>query len=137
MMKQALVLASVLALGACANNRSNIAQDANPQGSPRYVDDERLIGDPALDARVGMTNIVEGETPGGLRRVQAELFNGTNKFQQIRYRFTWTDGDGLTVNSPANTWTTVGVSAGDYTTIQGIAPTQEAVDFRLSWRDAK
>jgi uncharacterized protein YcfL len=81
--------------------------------------------------------VIESETPGGFRKVQAELFNETNSFKTIRYQFTWFDQDNFAVESPVNAWTTVGIQPQAFARITGIAPTANAVDFRLNLRPAQ
>lgn len=124
--------APALLLGACASQpRVNTAESANPASVPHFIEDSRVTRDPRLGRDVALVGIIEGDTPAGLKIVEAELYNASNRRQGIRYRFEWFGAGGLSVGSATSVWRDRALIAGERTRISAVAPNPTAVDFQL------
>lgn len=132
-----LTLSVPVLLGACTSNNTNVIEESRLRGTPQVVDDQRLISNSDLAQDISLTGIIEGETAGGFRKVEAQLFNQTNKFRNVRYQFVWFDEDNFQVDGPLSAWTTVGIAPTAYARITSVAPHPRAVDFQLNVRPAK
>lgn len=130
------LLGLTLAMPACKAGRTNTFGEANPQARPDFVQDTRFINDPAFADMIGLVSIIDGEAPGGMRRVQAELFNDSGRFRELQYSFRWYSMDGMQIDSNLSQWKTIGIQPKDYARITGVAPSPAAVDFTLSIRRA-
>lgn len=128
----ACALASTLLLGACASQpRVNTTDPANPSAVPAFIEDSRVTRDPRLTRDVALVGIIEGDTPAGLKIVEAELYNTSNRRQGIRYRFEWFGAGGMSVNSATSVWRDRALIAGERARISAVAPNPNAVDFQL------
>ncbi|KUM01831.1 hypothetical protein AWB61_03680 [Chromobacterium sp. F49] len=62
--------------------------------------------------------------------VQAELSNSATKQQMLFYRFKWLDGSGMQTGAE-ETWKQLQLQGLERKSIQTVAPTPQAADFRL------
>ncbi len=62
--------------------------------------------------------------------IQAELSNGSSSNQTLFYRFKWLDGSGFQTGGEEG-WKTLVIYGKQRSTIQTVAPTMQAVDFRI------
>ena len=62
--------------------------------------------------------------------VQAEISNSDSDNQQLFYRFKWLDANGFVIDND-EAWQPLLVYAGQKHTINGLAPTPQATDFRI------
>lgn len=124
-----LVVAAGLLAG-CAQRSVNVVEPAALEGRPAIVADKRVTTDGSLARKIGIIEVREGMTEGGLRRVQVELVNQSRKAMTVNYRFDWYDDKGLAVDTPLAIWKTVQVQGGQPFTIAAVAPHPRAVDFR-------
>lgn len=134
MWKQALMAgAGVAALVGCANQNVNVAGPADREATPDVEAIERIVLNPPLDRRVRIGSVYEGEADG-LRRIQANVANVSDGRTFFQYRYDWFDADGFVIEGPASAWTRQSILAGQRVSLTGIAPTPEAVDWRLTIR---
>ena len=65
-----------------------------------------------------------------LMALQAEVFNSDSNNQQLYYRFKWLDRNGIVIGDD-EAWQPLLVYAGQRQTINALAPSPQAVDFRI------
>lgn len=121
----------------CANQAGTTARDSRPTARPQVVDADYFINNEGFANKIALTGIIEGTTPAGRKRVEAELYNETKKFQNVNYSFKWFDDQGIAVDSIAETWRTVGIQAATAERVTAIAPTERATDFELRIRPTR
>lgn len=128
----ALVAATLLAaaLGGCSS--SNVYETTNAR--PNAVEFQTKISNPFLKGRVDVTSCYVGQTPDGLLRVQCNLENKSGGNAQYMYMFTWFDAAGLKIGNNSDFWTRRELNAGASGEVPGLAPTKNAVDWRLEIR---
>lgn len=121
---------ALLVLAGCATN-VNTVQRAQPQATPDLVSDKRIVTDNTLARKVRINAINQTTVSGNLQKVQATLENLKNDARTIRYKFEWTDKDGMAVGSPNETWKTLTLMGRETTTVSTVAVNPRAVDFVL------
>ncbi|MDD5228242.1 MAG: YcfL family protein [Methylococcales bacterium] len=65
-----------------------------------------------------------------LMAIQAEIFNTDSTNQQLYYRFKWLDKSGMVIGDD-EAWQPLLVYAGQKQTINALAPSPQATDFRI------
>jgi len=113
----------------------NSAERAVPQALKNSVDLTRVTTDPSLKRKVYVVGMNESYVSGNMLKVQAELQNKTNSYQEFYYAFDWFDVDGMLVSSPTGGWRPSGIQARELKAITAVAPTPKTVDFRLKLRE--
>jgi uncharacterized protein YcfL len=115
----------------------NNVERANPQASPSYVEDQRIITDATLANKLQILSINEATVSGDMLKIQATLQNTSLRARTIKYRFEWIRADGMEQASPANSWRTVRMQSGEVRAISGIGPSPQIRDFRLKIQETK
>jgi uncharacterized protein YcfL len=128
-----LATAAVLLAG-CATN-VNTVERAQPQATPSYVADKRVVTDNTLAGMVRVVSINQATVSGNLLKVQATIENLKNSLRTLNYKFEWIDRDGMAINSPNETWKTIQLQGRETTTISTVAINPRAVDFVLKLRE--
>jgi len=118
----------VLALSGCNVSNTYEAKDGN-KGEP--IKDKRVTWNWGLNWSVYVTGLYELKKPGELMRVDYEVNNRSLDPKTFRYKFEWFDANGMVVPGNDN-WREGTVAAGEYKRFYGLAPTLQAVDFRLA-----
>ena len=91
-----------------------------------------------LADQVAVTDVRRSKTNDGFDRVQVFVKNLTEGRAKIRYRFNWTDFDGVEVKDPDHdAWERLAIDPGDDATLTSIAPTKNCYDFKLRLRRMK
>lgn len=129
-----LALCAVLLLAGCGTT-VNTVERAQPEASPSYVADKRVITDRTLAAMFRVVSINQTTVSGNLLKVQATIENLKNSTKALTYKFEWIDADGMAVDSPNETWKQIRVQGRETTTISTVAVTPRAVDFRLKLKE--
>lgn len=76
-----------------------------------------------------VSNIVTTKR-NNLLALQVDIFNADSDNQQLFYRFKWLDRGGMLIGDD-EAWQPLLVYAGQKQTINGLAPSPQATDFRL------
>lgn len=129
-----LLAAAGLLLAGCATN-VNTVERAQPQATPNYVADKRVITDNTLAGMVRVVSINQATVSGNLLKVQATIENLKNSLRTLNYKFEWIDQDGMAINSPNETWKSIQLQGRETTTISTVAINPRAVDFVLKLRE--
>lgn len=91
-----------------------------------------------LTDQVAVSDVRRSKTNDGYDRVQVFLKNFADERMKIRYRFNWTDSDGVEVRDPDHdAWERLAIDPGDDATLTSIAPTKNCYDFKLRLRRIK
>lgn len=91
-----------------------------------------------LTGQVAVSDVRRSKTNDGYDRVQVFLKNFADERMKIRYRFNWTDSDGVEVRDPDHdAWERLAIDPGDDATLTSIAPTKNCYDFKLRLRRIK
>ena len=117
-------------LGGC--NSSNVYETTNAR--PNAIEFDSKISNPFLKGRLDVTSCYVGQTPDGVLRVQCNIQNKSGGNAQYMYAFTWFDSSGLKIGNNHDFWTRRELNAGASGEIPGLAPTKNAVDWRLEIR---
>lgn len=125
-----LTAGALAALTGCATN-VNTAERAQPQATPNFISDKRVITDNTLARTVRINAINQATVSGNLLKIQATLENLKSNPRTIRYKFEWIDQSGMAVNSPNETWKTLMLQGRETTMISTVAINPSAVDFVL------
>lgn len=91
-----------------------------------------------LAETMAVTDVRRSKTNDGYNRVQVFLKNLSDNRIRIRYRFNWTDSNGVEVrDSDHDAWERLSVDPGDDATLTSIAPGKNCYDFKLRLRRIK
>lgn len=138
MLRQILAPACILAAASLFNTGCttvNSAERAMPQAQKTSIDLTRITTDPSLKRKVYVVGMNESIVSGDMLKVQAELQNKTNSYQEFHYAFDWFDVDGMRVSSPTGGWRPSGIQARELKAISAVAPTPDTVDFMLKLKE--
>jgi len=113
----------------------NSAERLIPNAQKNSIDLTRVTTDPSLKRKVYVVGMNESFVSGNMLKVQAELQNKTNSYQNFHYAFDWFNVDGMRVSSPTGGWRPSGIQARELKAISAVAPTPDTVDFRLKLRE--
>ncbi len=124
----ALCFMTVLALSGCAGDMvAGISIDS----SQHVVIGNEIPAD-ALSFGTSKVSMVDDHL-----LAQVDIKNETNQTQYLEYLFDWYDSQGLEVNIGNDEWEPLIVLPSQSITIQELASTTRAKNFRVSLRDAK
>lgn len=91
-----------------------------------------------LAETMAVTDVRRSQTNDGYDRVQVFLKNLSDNRIRIRYRFNWTDSNGVEVGDPDHdAWDRLSVDPGDDATLTSLAPRKSCYDFKLRLRRIK
>lgn len=123
------------ALGACSTvNTTTAAGPANPDGTVPFT---QVITNGWLNAKTNIVKIRESTVNGDMKRVAVEVYNDRVTTQRFSYRFDWADASGMPVRSATESIKSVTIQAKETIPITTVAPSPQAVQWRLTFYDAK
>jgi uncharacterized protein YcfL len=128
----ALGLATLLS--GCATN-VNTYERAESQAAPNLVADKRIITDNTLAGTFRVVSLNQATVSGNLLKIQATVENLKNSTRTLNYKFEWVDVDGMSIDSPNETWKTLMLQGRETGTISTVSINPRAVDFRLKFRE--
>ena len=117
-------------LSGCATN-VNTVERAQPMAATNYISDKRVVTDNTLARTVRVDAINQTIVSGDLIKIQATLENLKNDLRSVRYKFEWTDKDGMAVNGPTEGWRVLQLQGRETVNISTVAVSPRAVDFVL------
>jgi uncharacterized protein YcfL len=136
-MKQSLCMLGVTAvvlLASCTRTVDRVER-ANPEATPHYVEDHRVLTPTGLHTRVRLAAPPrEAIVDGDLLKIEVELENVRQQTERFLYAFEWFDQNGMSIREPQ--WRTGVVQGMQRITISDVAASPDAVDFRLHLRRA-
>ena len=135
---RAIALAGLAALGllaaGCAHSVNTVSR-AEPQATPSYVNDQRVITDATLGRKVAIVSVNDAKVSGNLLKVQVTLENRSSRPQAFTYKFDWIGQDGMELSGPTGGWKQVQLQGRETRAISAVATNPRATDFRLSLRE--
>ncbi|MFG0248322.1 MAG: hypothetical protein ACF8OB_05495, partial [Phycisphaeraceae bacterium JB051] len=84
-----LTLLALLAVMLAGCQTVNTYEPAESKADKHIVFDKRVVTDDSLSNKAQLQQLISSHTPDGFLRVQAQLYNGTNKRTKFNYRFEW------------------------------------------------
>lgn len=131
-----VVLLAALALlaGGCASSVNTVSR-AEPQATPNYVSDQRVITDTTLGRKLGIVSVNDAKVSGNMLKVQVTLENKSSKPQAFTYKFDWIADDGMELSSPTGGWKQIQLEGREVRAVSATATNPRAVDFRLKIRE--
>ena len=130
MTRTILLLLSAGLIG-CTTGTVNTAGPERTTANEIEVRDERVTTDSELAKQIRLVGLNESVTPNGMRRVQAEFRNRTDKVQRFQIQWEWFDENGMRVDSPLSRWRHETIAGGETKFLIGTAPTTSSTDFKL------
>lgn len=118
------VAATAFALGGC------ISYHTPPE-------DRRVTVAPRLSDAVWVTDIRMAKGPSSNYVLQANLVNNTSRAVKLEYCIIWLDSRGLEIPSIVSGWQFASLAPREVLGLAGVAPTEDACDFRLYVQDAR
>ncbi|MBN1796118.1 MAG: YcfL family protein [Sedimentisphaerales bacterium] len=133
-----LVLAAVYLVGCDepVDNRINMDDEVRSDTlASNYV--TRPIGD-AFSALIGesidIKRVATRTTEAGFMEVYVQGYNRAPSVKRFEYRVEWLDSQGLMLETTTSTWLPVSAKGKSTFQFKAIAPTRNAVDFRINTR---
>jgi uncharacterized protein YcfL len=130
----ATALAAALLGAGCATSVNTVSR-AEPQATPSYVADQRVITDASLGRKVAIVSVNESKVSTNLLKIQVTLENRSSKPQAFTYKFDWIAQDGMELSGPTTGWQQIQLEGREVRAVSAIAPTPTAADFRLKLRE--
>ncbi len=127
--------AALALLGSGCATSVNTVSRAEPQASPSYVADQRVITDASLGRKVAIVSVNEAKVSGDLLKIQVTLENRSSKPQAFTYKFDWVANDGMELSAPTGGWKQIQLEGRETRAVSAIATSPKAVDFRLKIRE--
>ena len=122
----------LLALAGCRTSVNTI-ENAQKEGQPQMISDQRFITDPSLARKVSFVGINQTMTPGGFLKVQIQVLNRKRSLQRFSYQFQWFDANGMLINNVASPTVPDQIEGGETKFITSQAPTPACRDFRVKF----
>jgi uncharacterized protein YcfL len=136
-----LILASLILLAGCSADRADSrvqlgegVGEANLTTNPIVAPFARAVSD-LIGQGLVVENVVESTTPDGFYKIDVTVRNNSWRTKRFQYRFDWLETSGALVSTKTSVWTPFSLSGNSTATIQGIAPRQNARNFRVTTRD--
>jgi uncharacterized protein YcfL len=114
----------------------NTVENAQKEGRPNMIADQRVITNPSLNRKLNVVGVNAATTPGGLLKVQVSLENLTHSSHRFLYQFEWFDLNGMQVNNALSASVPGQIEARESKMIDSISPSPACRDFRLKLIDA-
>ncbi len=127
------ISAGLLASG-CATSVNTVSR-AQPEATPSYVADQRVITDSSLGRKVAVVSVNESKVSTNLLKIQVTLENRSSKPQAFTYKFDWIGQDGMELSGPTGGWKQIQLEGRETRAVSAISPTPAGVDFRLKLRE--
>ena len=126
---------SVLVTSCAANTSSNVGGgQALPQAGGNYAfSNYVLINNRALLRDLQITDI-KSKMVDDVMQAQVQVFNKTSRNFSFDYSFNWFDSAGFEIPSVAEHWTPVVINGNEVKTLNGVAPTPDAHQFKVRIR---
>ena len=83
---------------------------------------------------IQIEEVKTGIGKGGFMQVFVSGFNNSSGTKRFEYRVEWFDGDGVVINSTSSTWLPVSATGKSSFNFKAVAPSKDAVDFKIDTR---
>ena len=123
-----LVIALLSMMAGCAKNTAGISIDSSSQNV--------VLSDAKLAEKLDLGNAKTKKVNDRLL-AEVKLTNKTTDTQNLQYRFYWYDDLGLELNVDESPWQLLVLYGGESKSVQGVAVSPSAENFRVSIRNMK
>ena len=110
-------------------------QDSNSKLDQSGIEYNQIHRDLTLRFKVEVTRVNESFVSGNIKKVQAVVRNKIGKKLKVKYSFEWYDENGMRLESTSSSWKLVFLNGKEEKTIQSVAPSEKAVDFKLKLKE--
>ena len=131
---RSLVACFAIGIIAGCGTASNTYERAAPQAVSSAVSVSKIIGDEGLARTIQMTGVVQSTVSGNLRKMQATVENLDTKVRTLNYKIEWIDDSGMAIDYANEGWNTIQLQGRESQSIQSVAVSPKAVDFRFKLR---
>ena len=129
-MKYALLaIAGYMILATGCRTSVNTTENYYKEGRMNIVEDSRVVTDPSMAGRVGVTLLNERTAENGFMQLQVRFTNFRNDRQLVSYQIEWFDADGMNVTTASGGWRDLFLEAREDRFIVTTAPNARAKDF--------
>jgi len=94
----------------------------------------------AFSALIGqgieITHVVTGTNKAGFMVLQVDGYNRSTGVRRFEYKIEWLDDRGMVIDSAASTWLPVSAKGKSRFSFSSVAPSRDAVDFKINTRKA-
>jgi uncharacterized protein YcfL len=129
----AAALACALA-GCNTANTTTATGAANADGTVPY---KQIVTNGWLKYKANIVAVREGTVNGDMKRVAVDVYSDQLTTQRFSYRFDWSDAAGMPVQSATASLTSVTIKPKETITLTAVAPSPQAVQWRLTFLDAQ
>ncbi len=123
------VVATMLAFVMVGCSQTSTGLSINSQSQNVVIDDF------GLGKRIEIERAAQGEV-NGLIQARVPIKSITDKTLNLQYRFYWYDEQGLELSGSDTPWLQAILYGRDHVTLQGMAPSTQATQYRVLIREA-
>ena len=128
-----IAAAAATTLGGCNTaNTTTASGPANPDGTVPY---KQIVTNGWLKYKANIVSVREGTVNGDMKRVAVDVYSDQLTTQRFSYRFDWSDAAGMPVQSATASLTSVTIKPKETITLTAVAPSPQAVQWRLTFLD--
>lgn len=127
--------ASALVLAGC--NTANTTTASGPTNADGTVPFKQIVTNGWLNYKANIVSVREGTVNGDMKRVAVDVYSDQLTTQRFSYRFEWSDAAGMPVQSATASLTSVTIKPKETITLTAVAPSPQAVQWRLTFLDAQ
>lgn len=132
-MRPRILPITLLAVAAC--NTSNTVVPASTGGGPGQPGFQQVVTNGWLNYKANIVSVREGVVNGDMKRVAVDVYSDQLTTQRFSYRFDWSDAAGMPVQSATASLTSVTIKPKETITLTSVAPSPQAVQWRLTFLD--
>jgi len=127
----AALAASAAILAGCSTTAGTSIVTNHADGSSALYE-----GNTRLANRVSVDGVTYDRTPTGMNRVNMRVSSLTQKTQDLQYRISWYNSEGMEIDGASRTYRPLILQGMDTVTVTGVANSPEAVKSRIRIREA-
>ena len=124
---------AALFLSAC--NTANTTTATGPANADGSVPFKQIVTNGWLNYKANIVSVRESTVNGDMKRVAVDVYSDQLTTQRFSYRFDWSDAGGMPVSSATSSLTSVTIKPKETITLTSVAPSPQAVQWRLTFLD--
>ena len=132
----ATVVSALAILEGCSNPSVNTVDRDKPTYHADVIKDRRIVTDSDLAQKMQIIQVRQATVQDDLLKISVEVVNTQNAPADVDYKFEWFDGQGMPVDTPNSSWTSVRLQAQEPISIDQVAPNPKCKDFRLKMQQS-
>jgi uncharacterized protein YcfL len=133
----ALPGAAALACALAGCNTANTTTATGPANADGTVPYKQIVTNGWLKYKANIVAVREGTVNGDMKRVAVDVYSDQLTTQRFSYRFDWSDASGMPAQSATASLTSVTIKPKETITLTAVAPSPQAVQWRLTFLDAQ